>query len=197
MGAFFDRAHDHRGMRWDDLFADLEAQAAGLAQADRSARIAERARYETAQVTMSDRFAASIGASVRIRPTGTAVIAGRVLRTGADWLVVADTQFEYLLCLRWVVDVVGLSRRVAGAPVADSASNAPLTHALRCLGAERADVRISLCDGSSATGTIDRVGADFIDLVSRELGDGLAGSVRTVSTRAIAMLRCGLSTGGR
>ena len=43
-------------MRWEELFADLEAQARALERADDDAEIGERIRGEVARVTLVNRW---------------------------------------------------------------------------------------------------------------------------------------------
>lgn len=48
-------------MRWDDLFADLEAQAEALATAERAAEVDELVRLETSRLRLADRLRPAVG----------------------------------------------------------------------------------------------------------------------------------------
>jgi hypothetical protein len=51
-------------MRWDALFADLEAQAEALERAERAAEVDERARIEVGALGLLERLRPAIGAGV-------------------------------------------------------------------------------------------------------------------------------------
>jgi len=56
------RRHAYAGaMRWDALFADMEAQLAASERLDLDAEIAERARVDAAAVELADRLRGSWG----------------------------------------------------------------------------------------------------------------------------------------
>src|SRR5215210_1702963 len=58
------------GMRWERLFAELEAEAAELSERRRDAEIADRTRAELARTHWLDRVRASTGTTVRLRLLG-------------------------------------------------------------------------------------------------------------------------------
>ena len=66
-----------------------------------------------------------------------------------------------------------------------------LGSALRALARDRARVTVHLVDGSAVAGTIDRVGADFLEVRDRsgEAAGARPPAVRTVATVAIAVIR--------
>ncbi len=191
-------------MRWDAVFADLEADAAGLEQRERDAEIADRTRAEMATVALADRFRASLGRAASVRVSGLGVVTGRVERVAPPWVLLrAADAGEWLVAWTSVVGVNGLSVRAVGAP-SDRASRQmeaalgwPATW--RVLARDRAAVRIVRHDGSSVTGTPDRVAADFVELGLQDL-DELgwtrtgAGTVELVPYAAISAVRCPRST---
>jgi hypothetical protein len=64
------------GMRWDSLFNDLEAQFAEGGNLSMEAEISERARAETAGVSVADRLRGSLGMLVKVHLESGAVFWG-------------------------------------------------------------------------------------------------------------------------
>lgn len=160
-------------MRWDALFADLEAQADALSAAARAAEADERGRIELASLPWRRRLLAAVGAEVQVRLAGPVAVRGRVDRVGPDWaLVTEDAAGEVLFALAAVQVVGGLSRYVAPEETSLVAGRLTLRSALRAVGRDRSVVRIHLAgDGGVLDGTIDRVGADFLDLAEHPAGE--------------------------
>jgi hypothetical protein len=158
-------ARQDRVMRWDALFADLEAQAAALEGAERAGEIAERARGEFGALGVVDRARASIGAPLRVLLAGGHAVQGRLRRVGPDWLLLADDHgLDTVGALAGLMTVRGLGRYSATPGTAGIVeSRLGLRHVLRGLARDRAPVRLLLTDGSTVEATLDRVGADFVE----------------------------------
>lgn len=155
-------------MRWDALFADLEAQASAMAQAERAAEVEDRVRAEVGALTLVDRARAALGTPLSVRLLGGTTLTGRLARVGPDWLLLEpDAGAEAVVAAGQLVSVRGLPRYAA---VPDSAgvveSRLGLGHVLRSIARDRSAVRILLADGTAVDGTIDRVGADFVDVAA-------------------------------
>jgi hypothetical protein len=160
-------------MRWDALFADLESQADALEHAERAAEVDERTRIEVAALGLVDRLRAAVGTSLRLQCVGGPLLAGELRRVGPDWLLLDEgSGREVLAPLAAVHGVTGLSRLSA---VPDSASlvesRLTLRHVLRGVARDRSPVRLYRVDGSTLDATIDRVGADFIELALHAAGE--------------------------
>ena len=67
-------------MRWDALFADLEAQLNALERAERAAEIDERTRGEVGALHLLDRTRAAVGMPLRLRLAGDLAAAGTLVR---------------------------------------------------------------------------------------------------------------------
>lgn len=180
-------------MRWDALFADLEAQADALAQAERAAEVETRTRGEAATLTVADRLRASVGSPVRLRLGGGLLVSGRLARVGPDWLLLEEGPGrEVLVVTAQVLTVRGLGRLTAvpaavgtAGPAAFVEARLGLRHALRGIARDRSVVRLLLtgAPGAAASGTgtagesgavdgtIDRVGADFVELAVHAPGE--------------------------
>lgn len=182
-------------MRWDDLFADLEAQLAAAGQAELVAEVADRTRREAAGLALVDRLRASCGARVVVGVAGAGAVDGLLAEVGRSWLLVDESAGrEALVPLAAVLSVRGLGARTAAAGSAGRVfERLGLGAALRGIARDRAAVTVWLRDGSTVTGTIDRVGADFVEVSAAGPGETprRAGStvVWTVPVAALALVR--------
>jgi ATP phosphoribosyltransferase regulatory subunit HisZ len=184
-------------VRWDDLFADLEAQADALAVAERAGAVEERTRIELGGIGLGDRLRAAVGTPVQVQLVGGLATSGTLHRVGVDWLLLdEDAGRETLVCLNAVVSVGGLGR-AAAVPGSAGAVHARLSlrSALRGVARDRSPVRLHLVDGTTLDTTLDRVGADFVDLALHAPGEARRRTevrgVRTVPLSAIAAVRRG------
>ena len=178
-------------MRWDDLFDDLEGQWAAAEAAELSAEVADRSRLEAARLRLVDRVAANMGVAATLRLTNGDVVSGRLASYGPDWLLVTDETGRSVLvpaaALLWLS---GLGRMSAdpGRP-AKVESKLDLRYALRRLVRDRGEVLVSFVDATRVTGSLLRVGADFVEISERGPREQARASVRTVPLRALAFLR--------
>jgi hypothetical protein len=184
-------------VRWESLFADLEAQSAALDVAARAAEVDERTRGELATLGLSDRLHAAIGQPLRIDLAGRLHVAGRLARTGPDWLLVEPGPGrETVVVTAQIRRVRGLgrfSRPPDSSPVVQSRLG--LRHVLRGLARDRSAVHVHLVDGVTVDATLDRVGADFAEVATHAPGESRRrGDVRDVELipfAAIAGVRRG------
>jgi hypothetical protein len=185
-------------MRWEHLFADLEAQAAEEEEAAEQAEASSRARAEYGSVLLSDRLRGSLGRELSLRCRGAGDLPGRLVDIGVDWLLIADGQGrEVLVAAGAVSAVAGLAAATAAAtPDGEVTRRLDLRRALRGLARDRATVSCLLEDGGVLAGTVDRVGADFLELAEHLLDQprrrGAVTSVRAVPLRAVVAVRTSL-----
>lgn len=160
-------------MRWEALFADLEAQRAALEQAELDAEVAERSRGEVGGLALLDRARAAVGGRLQLRLTGGLTVNGWLTRTGPGWLLLAeDGGHEALVAGERLVSARGFGRRSAvpgSAGVVESRIG--IRQLLRAVARDRSQVRVHLVDGTVVDATIDRVGADFIDVAAHPPGE--------------------------
>lgn len=184
-------------MRWEALFADLEGELAAGAAAELALEVADRTRREVAQLRLVDRLRPAVGYPVSVTLPGASVVAGRLADVGADWVLVAEhTGREALVPLGAVFGIAGLGR-FSDPPDSEGvvASRRGLRHALRSLARSRAPTLVVLLDHSVLAGTIDRVGADYLELAVHPAGElrhrAAVREVRTIPVGAIAVVRSG------
>jgi hypothetical protein len=155
-------------VRWDALFADLEAAADAEQRLEYEAEVVEQARAEYAAVHLVDRLRAHAGRPLRCHLVDGQRLEGRVGEVGQQWLLLQTpggylAYGEVLVPVRALAGVDGLTRSVAP-PNGELARRIGLGVVLRGLAVRRVPVRLMLSGGGVLTGTIDRVGADHLDL---------------------------------
>lgn len=167
-------------MRWEALFADMEAQLAAGRLAEVRADVAELARAERASVGLAARARASVGRQVRVLVAGGDAHAGELVDAAPEWLLLATSPVrQALVPLTAVAAADGLVAHAA--PEAGAVeSRLGLGHALRALARDRSLVRVDAA-GTELSGRIDRVGADHLDLTDGRVVWAVAfASVRVV-----------------
>ncbi len=174
-------------MRWELLFADLEAQADAAAAAELAGEVEERTRHAVGAVSLVQRLRAAAGSEVTLGLDAAAPVVGVVEGVGPDWVLLAAGVSEQLLPTAAVAWVQGLGR---AADVADAGrvwARLGLRTALRGIARDRSVVTVRQRGAEPVTGTLDRVGADHVDLAVHAADEPRRpGSVRGVRTIALA-----------
>jgi hypothetical protein len=178
-------------MRWDGLFADLEGQAEALAHAERGAEIEERTRAEAGQLSLVDRLRPAVGMPIKLRCLGGVTLAGHLRQVGAEWLLLDEgSGREAAVVLASVTSLAGLGR-LSAVPntMSQVESRLGIRHLLRGIARDRSMLRAHLFDGTIVDGTLDRVGADFVEIAAHAPGEiRRRGEVREVLVLAIAAI---------
>jgi hypothetical protein len=152
------------GVRWESLFADLEAQFAAAEDAELAGEIADRTRREAATIRLADRLRGAIGSPVRVHLLGGIILTAVVARVGSDWLLLEEpTGPEHVIVLDALTGIYGLPL-AAVPPNGAVAARLGLGYVLRAIARDRLPVTVHLVDSSTTTGTIDRVGKDYFEL---------------------------------
>lgn len=161
-------------MRWDRLLADIEAAEAARERAEMLGEAAERSRMETGRVSLEARLRAAEGRPVVLEVDGPQRCAGRLAGVGLGWVVVEGAPASWLVATRHVLWVADLPRQFSPPPEGAAKrlyESLGIRHVLRGIAADRSAVQIGLGTGEPLTGTIDRVGADFVDLAVHAPGE--------------------------
>jgi hypothetical protein len=152
-------------VRWEDLFADLEREWEGLAESERQAQIAERTRAEFAGVRFVDRLRGSEGRQVHLVTRLGEPIDGELTGVGADFLLLTSARHECVLPLAAVGSASGLGHASLSEQAAGTVrARLGLGSVLRRVAADRSMVTLVGGDGRPRSGTLQRVGADFVEL---------------------------------
>lgn len=156
-------------MRWSRFFDDLEAQLAMQDQADVAAEAAEHARAARSRTLLVERLVASGAARLTLTIRGSGKLSGVLSEVGSDWCVLhtevigPQRRQDVLVRLPAVLGVTGLPVQVDQREGAGQ-RRFSLGSALRALSRDRAVLQLTDVEGAHLTGTIDRVGADYLDL---------------------------------
>jgi hypothetical protein len=176
-------------VRWDVLFADLEAQLQSRQDADFDAEIADRVRAEWVAVTLADRVRACLGRTLTWRLADGDPIVGEVADVGVDWVLLRTAFSDVLLPLAGVSAVTGLTSSSAPA-LGSVARRITLSVVLRGLAEQGSAVQLRLVGGGVVSGMLERVAADHVDVATHPPGEPwLAGGlVETVPFTALVSL---------
>lgn len=181
-------------MRWEQLFGDLEAQFDAAREAEFAAEVADRSRREVGVVRLVDRLRPAVGQVVTARLVGADVVEGRLASVGPDWLLLAEIAGrEALLPVSGVLALGGLAAQTAPADPSPVASRLTFAFALRGIVRDRLPVSLGYRDGTATTGTLDRVGADFVEIAEHSASEprrrGVVRAVKTVPLESISFVR--------
>jgi hypothetical protein len=180
-------------VRWERLFEDLESQLDAAERDDFGGEVADRTRRELALIRLSDRFRSAIGTAVTFNVDGVDVLGGVISRVGVDWLLLRDESArDVLVATGAVLAVDGLPAAAVTAAMSEVDARIGIGYVLRGIARDRAPVVIRLRDRSRCHGTIDRVGADFLDIAEHPEGEarraGHVNRVRAISFAAISIV---------
>ncbi len=168
-------------MRWDRFFDDLEDQLASEWEAERAALDSETERLRLSRVPLRDRLTVLAEDGQAAVPSfelrdGT-VLRARVSGVGADWAALEPAEGRpgaLIVPLSAVVSIgmphPELLRSARAVPPSALRERMTLGFALRDLMRRRVGVTLHLAGGRSVAGTIDRAGADHLDLAVHEPG---------------------------
>lgn len=165
-------------MRWQRFFEDLELQLDSEWEAERAALDTEAERLRLSRLGLRERLVGLIGDDLALEVRAPEPVRGRLTGVGVDWasLDVGDRRGAAIVPIPAVVAIVAAepdllrSARPAGARTGLS-DRMGLGFVLRDLARRRIGVRL-VCDaGRSWSGTIDRAGADHLDLAVHEVGE--------------------------
>lgn len=182
-------------MRWERLFAELEGRFDVLADEQAEQERADRERVAIGAVTAVERLSGALDHQVRLGLAGGALVAGRLGAVGPDWLLLVEGQDrDCIVPWRSVTVVHGLTSATGPAP-SGLDLRLDLRYALRGLARDRAPVQLGLvgwAGGEAAvagpspelTGTIDRVGADFVEVALHAAWE----SRRRAAVRSVALV---------
>ena len=179
-------------VHWDRLFEDLEGQLASEWESERAALDAESERLRVSRLELRSRLRilCASAAPATIDLPGGMRIRARLHSLGSDWVAAAMIETEDASARRstrilplHAVRGLSIDHGLLLASLEDSEASAPvlrermsLGFVLRDLGRRRVPVRVVSIDGSDFHGTVDRAGADHLDLALHDPGDARTAS---------------------
>ena len=181
--------------RWEALLSDLEAELDAVAAAELDAEVRDRARREVARLHLADRLAPAVGHPVVVAVQGAGTVRGRLADAAPEWLLLSEPpSLDCLVPARAVLSISGLGAQSTEPGTGGRvAARLTLGYALRGLARRRAQVVVTFVDGTTANGTIDRVGGDFLELAEHPAGEarrpGAVRAVRTIPFGAVGTVR--------
>ncbi|MFT4157073.1 MAG: hypothetical protein QM630_03980 [Microbacterium sp.] len=196
-------------MQWDRLFEDLEGQLSSEWEAERAALDAESERLRISKLDIRHRLRVlcSAEATAAVTLTGLGRLPLRLVALGADWVAAADvpaqgarTAHTIRIIPLHAIHGIRIDHGMLLASLnEDSGATGALRErmtlgfVLRDIARRRTSVRISTVDGEDLHGTIDRAGADHLDLAEHDPGQArFAASVtgfRIVPLDAVAAIQ--------
>ncbi|MDK1359537.1 hypothetical protein QNO00_04555 [Arthrobacter sp. zg-Y1219] len=177
-------------MRWDALFADMEAQMASAHQLVQDAEVSERLRTDFAGMDLAGRLHSQTGRYLKVDVGPCGAFEGELSHVGRGWIGLDGERRSSVIALDHVVLIGGMDRF---STVEAPAARLGLASALRGLSRDRAAVQVYLAGqppASALDGSVDRVGKDFFELSLTPRGEprrqGNVRGVFTVPLRAVA-----------
>ena len=166
-------------MEWDRLFEDLEDQIASGWEAERAALDAETERLRIARLDLRTRLGvlADEGSTVTAVLTDATRVHGRIRAVGADWAAMQPQNARGLVLLPahavelWTLDHGSLlASGGAAEPLSPLRERMTFGFVVRDLARRRSGVALRTRSGAVLAGTIDRAGADHLDLALHDAG---------------------------
>ena len=191
-------------MRWDRFFDDLEGQLASEWEAERAALDTEAERLRLSRVALRERLAMLEDRERDAAPPSFEIVDGSVLSAevtgvGADWVALQAARSVAVLLPFTAITAIAMPHsdvlRSARPATSRSALAGRMTFGfvVRDLVRRRVAVGVHLTQGRMLTGTVDRAGADHLDLALHDPGSPRRASevtgYRIVPFSAVAWIR--------
>lgn len=191
-------------MRWERFFEDLEGQLDSEWEAERAALDSEAERLRLSRVALRERIVPLVArgdCSTSLELSDGSVVTGRLSAVGAEWVALAVESRDsraIIVPIQGIV-AIGLSHADVLGSARDAMAGSALQQrmtfafALRDLARRRVPVTVRVVGGRSFVGTIDRAGADHLDLALHDAdaprrADGVTGH-RILALGAITWVR--------
>ncbi|NLS10841.1 hypothetical protein HGQ17_12730 [Nesterenkonia sp. MY13] len=169
-------------MRWDALFADLQAQWEDQRHQDLEAETVEAVEIERARMPLADRLRAHTGSSLQLELPSAGRIECEIGEVGSDWLSGQHRGRSILISLDAVLAVHSLGWKAK--PEASVARRRlSITSPLRALAQHREEVTVTTASaGPPVEGVLYAAGQDHFDLADQQRR-------LTIPVSALVMLR--------
>jgi len=191
-------------VRWDRFFDDLESQLASEWEAERAALDTEAERLRLSRIALRERLSVLVERESDSAPPSFEVADGTVLvadvsGVGADWVALEDARSGALVVPIASIAAIGMPHADILRSARPAARRSVLADrmtfgfVIRDLVRRRVSVSVHLTQGRMLAGTIDRAGADHLDIALHEPGTPRRASEvsghRVVPFGAVAWIR--------
>jgi hypothetical protein len=170
-------------MRWDALFADLQAQLDAAQTAEFDSAVAEAARLESSRLELADRLRAHQGCQLSLLLPGPQRLSVRIGAVGSDWLSGSMAQRSVLVPFSALRAVDGMQRSAARTEASATRRRLFIMEPMRRLSRDRSWVQVHGSEGLLAQGLIAAAGRDFLEIAQFAAGQPHSGSVAASSAR--------------
>lgn len=195
-------------MRWQRFFEDLEHQLDSEWEAERAALQTESERLRLSRLELRERLGqlADDGADLAVEFSGSRTLRGRATGAGADWLTLdldvglrGSAAVVPIAAIEAVVtaepDLLRSAR--SRAPRPPSSERMTFGFVLRDLVRRRTAVQVHTEGGREWVGTIDRAGADHLDLAVHDPGAARRAEAvvahRLIAMRSVSWVQLGVA----
>lgn len=175
-----------RVVRWERFFEDLEDQLDSEWEAERAVLDTEAERVRLSRIRMRDRFVALAagGRSVSLDLTDGSALGGAVGAVGADWVALTSTggadgvgggPSSTVIVPTAAIVAAALDSGDVVASARDASAGSALRQrmtlgfVMRDLARKRVPVTVRCSSARTFSGTIDRAGADHLDLALHDV----------------------------
>lgn len=158
-------------MEHDEFLDDLAADFAAKLRAQRQVEATELAAADATEVTLSGRLLASVDAAVEIQLINGESLRGKVAEAAASWLILRLLRMDIFIWQRAIEVVSGLGPAPQWPTLVES--RIPGTVKLREFAATRREIQFTTRN-QTLKGYIERVGADFVDVVDHGRREAIA-----------------------
>jgi hypothetical protein len=181
LGAMQEPAHEQPSGPLEQLLADLDSEFGALERVQDERAAVEALRARLGETPLWEQIARRVDHEVTVR-FGDTALAGVVVAGYSDFFALRVEAEEHLVRLGPQVSVAFPARSTRPLSPAPTglARCFTLMLALRELARRREPVRVRLADGNLATGTIEAVGRDYLELAEHDPGEAR----RTTAVRA-------------
>lgn len=168
-------------MRWDALFADLQAQWEAQRHQDLEVETVEALQIERARTPLADRIRAHTGSSLQLELPAVGRIECEIGEVGSDWLSGQQRGRSILIPMGALLGVHSLGWK-AQPEASSTRRRLSITSPLRALAQHREEVTVTTASGPPVEGVLYAAGQDHFDLADQQRRV-------TIPVSALVMLR--------
>jgi hypothetical protein len=163
---------------WDGWLAELEAEFDALRRQEETRETVAAVRHEVGEASLWEQLARRVGVQVTVTfaaGVGSDVLRGELLASYQDFCVIQPEAGSGHHLVRFGPHISLALPALQARPLQPTPSGTARVYsfklALRLLARQREPVRIRFGNGTAATGTLEAVGADYLELAEHDPSD--------------------------